>query len=360
QTIGQNLRIKYSNLVLVGIGGSSLGPKAIAEIFRATNIHFLDNVDAVEFERLMENIDLTATCWVFISKSGNTIEILCALDLIQQVYKDKSINFYDRCVAITENKPSSLKNWADKHNVIQAYIPLDVGGRFSVLSPVGMIPAAFIGLNVNEFCFGALQALQSKNLVSNVVAQVLESFKREEWITLFWPYCSRLRYFGMWYQQLWAESLGKKSNLQGLEAPRASTPMCATGATDQHSILQQVMEGAKDKFILFLRVLDSEKGSLQIHNPQFTETHDLKNRTMGELLKIESLATQEALNQNQTHSLTLQVPNLNAESVGYLFMFFQLVVSGLGQVMRIDTFNQPGVELGKIITKQKIATKKDT
>ncbi|MFZ4405440.1 MAG: glucose-6-phosphate isomerase, partial [Pseudobdellovibrionaceae bacterium] len=357
QSLAEKFKNKYSDLVVVGIGGSSLGPKAIAEVFRKTHVHFLDNVDALEFEYLLKRINLQDTCWAFISKSGNTIEVLCALDLVEQFYLQQNISFYERCIAISENKPSSLTQWADRHQVARCEVPLNVGGRFSVLSPVGMFPAAFMGLDLGQFRFGAMQALQKNNLVTEMIAQIKESFEREEWITLLWPYCSRIKFLGMWYQQLWAESLGKKLDLKGNAAPRASTPMCATGSTDQHSILQQVMEGAKDKFIIFLRILDAEAGEIRIKDPQFTETQDLKNKSMGDLLRAEALATQEALNQNGTHSITLKMTSLNEAGLGFLMMYFQLLVSGLGQSMGIDAFNQPGVELGKIIAKQKLSTK---
>ena len=130
--------------------------------------------------------------------------------------------------------------------------------------------------------------------------------------------------------------------------------MSAVGASDQHSILQQVMEGTKDKFIIFQRVEESETGSMRIRKAQFSETVSLEGRTMGELLRAEASATQEALVQSAVPTMTLKMKVLDEESLGYLFMFWQLVVAGLGEYLKIDAFNQPGVELGKVLAKAKL------
>lgn len=355
---GAAFAAKFKKLVIVGLGGSSLGTRVIAEVFRSKSLFFVDNVDALEFETLIEELgSLKDVAWAFISKSGTTIESLCALEFLEQIYKEEKLNLYDHSIVISENRENTLTRWARKHNVPECEIPMDVGGRFSVLSPVGMFPASFLGLDLEKFRVGAKRALLDTALVTQTMAQVVQSFQREEWITLLWPYNSRLKNFGSWYQQLWAESLAKTQTRTGQPAPRVSTPMWAVGASDQHSILQQVMEGAKDKFVIFVRVEESEGGSQKIHHTQFAETKDLHLRTMGELLRAEALATQEALNQNGVSTMTLKTKALDEEMLGYMFMFWQLVVAGLGEYLKIDAFNQPGVELGKVLAKAKL--KKD-
>lgn len=353
--IGQKLAQKYQHMVLVGIGGSSLGVRVVADVFNKKNISFIDNVDAVEFQNITASLNLENTCWVFASKSGTTIETLCSLEFIEQMYREKSISFFERCAVITENKESSLFNWAQKNHIPVAEIPLDVGGRFSVLSPVGMLPAAFLKLDVEEFREGAAGALKDINAVAQMMAESVLSFERQEWITLLWPYCSLLKSFGLWYQQLWAESLGKKVNRQNIMAPRASTPVFAVGATDQHSILQQVMEGVHDKMVIFMRILESEKGSKSLQVPQFPETQSLKNKKMGELLAVEAIATSEAMDQVGVSNLTIQTKVLDERTLGYLLMHFQLVVAGIGEYLDINAFDQPGVELGKKLAKQKLS-----
>ncbi|QLY24855.1 glucose-6-phosphate isomerase [Bdellovibrio sp. KM01] len=352
---GSEMSSKFKKLVIVGLGGSSLGTRVIAEVFNANNMFFVDNVDALVFETLIDELgDLKDVAWAFISKSGTTIESLCALELLDQVYKDEGLHLASNSIVISETKSSSLTDWARKHKVPECEIPVDVGGRFSVLSPVGMFPAAFLGLDLEKFRVGAKRALLDTATVTQTMAQVVQSYGREEWITLLWSYNSRMKDFGGWYAQLWAESLGKPVTRAGTPAPRVSTPIAAIGASDQHSILQQVMEGTKDKFVIFQRVDEAEGGSMRIKNAQFKETMDLQGRTMGELLRAEALATQEALVANGVSTMTLKAKALDEETLGYLFMFWQLVVAGLGEYLKIDAFNQPGVEAGKILAKAKL------
>ncbi len=353
--MGAEFAAKYKKLVIVGLGGSSLGTRVIAEVFNSKSLFFVDNVDALEFETLIEDLgDLSEVGWAFISKSGTTIESLCAMELLLQIYAEEGLSLAGQSIVISEKKENTLTRWAQANKVPDCEIPIDVGGRFSVLSPVGMFPAAFLGLDLEKFRLGAKKAILDTAPISQMMAQVIQSYQREEWITLLWQYNSRLKNFGNWYQQLWAESLAKVLTKSGQPAPRVSTPMSAVGASDQHSILQQVMEGAKDKFVVFLRVEESEAGSQKIKETHFFETADLKGRTMGELLRAEALATQEALNKNGVSTMSLKTKFLDEETLGYLFMYWQLVVAGLGEYLKIDAFNQPGVELGKILAKAKL------
>ncbi|WP_413287551.1 glucose-6-phosphate isomerase [Bdellovibrio sp. HCB337] len=352
---GDQLGSKFKKMVIVGLGGSSLGTRVIQETFFARNLFFIDNVDAMEFEALVKELgDLKEVCWAFVSKSGTTIESLCALEILEQVYKEKSLKLSDYSLVISETKESSLTKWARANKVLECEIPLDVGGRFSVLSPVGMVPAAFLGVSLEEIRTGAVRAVKDEALVVELMAQFMQSFERGEWISLLWSYNSRMKNFGLWFQQLWAESLGKAVKRDGSPAPRVSTPLCAVGVSDQHSILQQVMEGAKDKFVLFQRFGDSEGGSKKVMQAQFPETKSLEGRTMGALLGVEAQSTQEALNHNGVSTLTLTYEALNAESLGYQFMLWELVVAGLGEALAINAFDQPGVELGKVLAKKKL------
>lgn len=353
--IGQKSAQRFKKLVIVGLGGSSLGTRVIQESFLAKNLFFIDNVDVVEFETLVSDLgDLKNVGWAFISKSGTTIESLCALEILEQIYKENLLNLSEYSVVISEPKENSLTKWARRNKVPECEVPFDVGGRFSVLSPVGMMPAAFLGVNIEDIRSGAKKALADEALVVELMAQFLQSFERGEWISLLWSYNSRMKNFGLWFQQLWAESLGKAVKRDGSTAPRVSTPLCAVGASDQHSILQQVMEGAKDKFVLFQRFGDSEGGHRKITQSQFPETKVLEGRTMGALLGVEAQSTQEALNHNGVSTLTLSYRALDAESLGYQFMLWELVVAGLGEALGINAFDQPGVELGKILAKKKL------
>jgi glucose-6-phosphate isomerase len=357
--LAKKMSSKFKKLVIVGIGGSAVGPQVLCEVFQKKNIVFLDNVDPAQFQSVLKDItDFEEVAWAFVSKSGSTIETLCTLEYVLQTYKDKGLELPEQSVVISENHnptSNSLVAWAKEFNVPVLEIPKDVGGRYSVLSPVGIFPAAFAGLNVELLRKGAIAALKETSLATHVMAQALQSFERQEWLTLFWFYNSTFRWFGVWLQQLWAESLGKAVNRDGEKALRVSSPLWAVGASDQHSILQQVMEGARDKFVIFFRFESLEIGPSSISHTHFSETAMLKGKSMGELLKAEALATQEALEQNHVSTMTFKTKVLDEGTIGFYFMFFQLVVAGLGEVLRLNAFDQPGVELGKRLAKEKLS-----
>lgn len=355
EILAKRLRQQYQNLVLVGVGGSSLGVRVLKEAFYLENLHFIDNVDDFDFERVLSRLSLEKTLFVFVSKSGTTIETLAAFEFIQIILRERSLDLNRQSIVITEDKPSSLKSWAESHHVACLDIPFDVGGRFSVLTAVGMFPAAFFGLDVEAFRRGAQAAVADDTPVVAVMAQALQSWQNEQWIFVYWAYSNRMRYFGAWFQQLWAESLAKKVTRSGSQAPRVSTPLALIGASDQHSVLQQIMEGAKDKFLVFHRFEDAEQGERRLSVATFPETKDLNGKSLGHLLAAEAAATQESLAEQGLSTMTLSTKVLNEEGLGYLFMFWQRVVAGLGEVLDVDAFNQPGVEAGKVLAKQKLA-----
>ena len=236
---------------------------------------------------------------------------------------------------------------AQQHQRPCLEIPLDVGGRFSVLSPVGLMIGSFLDLDLDQIKNGSLLALKDEKNLQTMCEQFLTSFERKESITLFWFYCSRMRWFGGWLQQLWAESLGKKMDRNGQPAFEFSTPMTSIGACDQHSILQQVIEGPKNKFVCVFRFKHIESNSPVIKNPLFAETQNMKNKKFGDLIKAEALATQKGLDISGVSTLLFEFENFNPETLGYLFMSFQIVVSALAEAKNVNAFDQPGVALGK-------------
>lgn len=350
---GLMLSKKFSTLGLLGIGGSSLGPKVIHEFLGNNSkkeILFFENVDPVAFETKLKKIsNLSEAHWLVISKSGKTLETLSQLSLILTKYKSSAYSKHFTVVSDPGRNP--LSDWAQKHHVPVLNIPKNIGGRFSVLSPVGIIPAAFLGVDVDLFRKGAQQALGKPNLVSHAVAQMIMSFEKNEWITVFWNYCDSLSQFGGWIQQLWAESLAKRINREAGLAARVSTPLPLVGANDQHSILQQVMDGARDKFIWFLGVESVESSGERIENvvglPDF-----INGKSLGEILKSERVATQQALKSEGVHSIEIMIRDLSAESLGFMFQYFEMVVAGIAECLDIDAFDQPGVELGKRLAMQ--------
>ncbi|MEQ1878741.1 MAG: glucose-6-phosphate isomerase, partial [Bdellovibrionia bacterium] len=317
-------------LVVLGIGGSSLGGRALMDSGAITDVEFFENVDGRDFSDRLERIaDIENVHWAVISKSGQTIETLGQTSFVVQKLESTGVNWKNKFTVVTEKKSNPLHDWAKANGIPVLEVPVDVGGRFSVLSPVGMFPAAVAGFDLEQIKSGASWALKQDSLIANLVAQSLASWKRDEWVTLFWAYSNRLWTTGLWMQQLWAESLAKKNDRQGKPAPRASTPIPLIGANDQHSVLQQVAEGARDKFIWFMRVKDSETAGPVLKKSLFSTQAYLESKTLGSLLAAEAQATAKALQQNQVQSLTLEIERLDAQTMGALFMLIELVVGSL-------------------------------
>jgi glucose-6-phosphate isomerase len=352
--LGRWLSAQASDLVLIGIGGSSLGPQLLADLSDSRlRVHFADNVDPWQFEKISRSIGDWSKCYfLVISKSGSTLETLSTADLFQAELQKRNLNFAKQCVVVTEPRPNSLREWAQKQGVETLEIPVDVGGRFSILSPVGMALAAALGLSLDDLREGARLALEDRDKVATVAAEALESFRRDEWITFLWSYSSGLRYFGLWFQQLWAESLAKKVDRQGKPGPRVSTPMPAIGTCDQHSLLQQVMEGAKDKWVVQIRVKECESGGPSLRQSSFSALSWMKTLKFGDILAAEAQATAQALRESGLSVRTMELSDLGPKSIGHLLMFWQLVVACIGEAIDIDAFDQPGVELGKRLAKE--------
>lgn len=356
----RELRKSSHSMAVLGMGGSSLGGRALIhglQKWDATHeVEFIDNVDADRFWKWLkgrtQQSKLKDTHFVIVSKSGNTIETLTMAEFIDQHLRASGFRKISASsTVISENDDNPLMRWARKEGVAALEIPKDVGGRFSVLSPVGLLPAAFYGLDLDGLREGAAWALAQDDLLARLTAQTLASFGRNEWITLFWAYADGLREFGLWTQQLWAESLGKAKDRKGEKAPRASTPIPAVGSSDQHSILQQVMEGTPDKFLWFFRVEQSESEGPELEKNLFDCQGLMAGKTMGQLFGAMATATRTALEQKGIQSLTLTAPQLDERTLGALLMLLELVVGAIGEALDINAFDQPGVEAGKILAR---------
>lgn len=346
----EQIRGKYDELVAVGIGGSSLGPKSLVAALesRAMNVHFLENVDGMAFERLMNGFkDLGRVHWLFISKSGGTLETLTLLDFVDQHVRKRGLVLEERSTVITEKTDNPLALWAEEKGVPSLVLDKDIGGRFSVLTPVGMLPAACAGQNVSAYREGARWALQNDDLVVQLTAQACESFRRQEWITAFWVYSSLFAEGGRWIQQLWAESLAKAVDRKGNPGPPVSVPLPLIGSVDQHSVLQQLSEGREKKFIWFIRCEEAETSGVRLAEGHFTQKTKMAGKPLGRLLGAFAGSTQQALRETGSPSLTLSLERLGEKELGAFLMTMMLVVGALGEVLDINAFDQPGVELGK-------------
>lgn len=355
EAAGKELLFHYKKLVLCGIGGSSMGAHVIAHLAHDSRLIFLENIDGRSLDRLRKSLNFEETGFLFISKSGNTAETLASLDYLNQEMNSRGLKLAEHAFVMTESAENSLGSWAVKNGVSHLLLSKTIGGRYSVLSPVGMVPAAFEGQDLAKYRAGAQRGLAQTELVAKLMAHCSLSFERGEWITALWSYDDTGKSIGAWFQQLWAESLGKKVSKDGGPAKRASTPLALVGAVDQHSILQQFMEGARDKFVIFLRTESAETGEIKLQSSLFKETAGLVGHPIGRLMMAEAMATEQALRQEGVASVTLKAKVLDEEGLGELFMVFQMLVAGLGEFLGLDPFDQPGVELGKRLAREFLA-----
>lgn len=354
QTRGTELREKFDELVILGIGGSSLGAKAIqnflSDQISTNSLHIWDGLDPAFIEQSWKKLkNPKKTHFLIISKSGTTLETLSLAQWVSEKLSPLGLKIEDQSTAITELKDSSLSKWASDNSVPVLEVPLDVGGRFSVLTPVALVAAAFVGVEVNALRRGAQAALEDNSFVLGLAEETLKSFERNEWITLFWYYSEYFFELGRWTQQLWAESLAKRQNRANEDAPRVSTPIYATGPADQHSILQQVMEGARDKWVWIIETPDISTEPFR--SDIFNSRYGLSGLRLNRIHQVQSESITRALDQSGVSVLRLRFDKRDPQSLGFYFMCLELLIGVLGEALDIDAFDQPGVELGKTIAR---------
>jgi glucose-6-phosphate isomerase len=352
EQIGETFANKFKHFIWVGIGGSSLGPKAMVGALNVNHIQVLENPDIQTLLAAKKKFpSFKDVGFVFVSKSGTTIETLATLDFFSQELAAENLQLKNQTVVITELKVSSLYDWAKTNGAPILEIPLNVGGRFSVLSSIGQLVIKLCKLNLAEFRHGAESVMKTeyKERTLYPMAQFfMESFKRKDVLSYFWYYSDSAFQLGKWLEQLWAESLAKR------ESPLyvATAPIASLGANDQHSILQQMMETQLGKTVVVHRFKSSEEHDYQLKTTQFPETSVLKNRPLSHLLKIEAQAMTESQKESKNPVCEIKFDKLDEFALGQYFMTYQLIVGMMGEFMQINAFNQPGVELGKIITKK--------
>lgn len=362
-----------SDVVVLGIGGSALGPIALRTALRPPQwnllddaarggfprLHVLDNVDPATIDALLRRLDLGRSLFVVISKSGGTAETmaqyLVVRDRLNERLGPKAAK--ERLVFVTDPQTGALRAIARAEGITALDIPANVGGRFSVLTPVGLLPAALMGIDTGALLAGAADMrtrCASGRLTQNpagafAALQYLADVKHGRHIHVLMPYSDALRDMADWFVQLWAESLGK--HRAAGDAGFGPTPLGALGATDQHSKVQLFMEGPGDKTVTFLAVeesaVDVEIPALHADVPELAY---LGGHRLGELLEIERRATAGALARRGRPNMTLVVETVDPFHVGALFMFLELATAYAGQLYGVNAYNQPGVELGKQFT----------
>ena len=360
-------RGKFDDVVILGIGGSALGPIALRTALRPSGwnmldekarggyprLQVLDNVDPETIAALLDRIRLDRALFIVTSKSGGTAETMAQFLIVHDRIVGAGLDVATHMVFVTDPKQGALRPLAQRLKVPALDIPPNVGGRFSVLTPVGTLPAALIGIEVQALLRGAAEMArrcESDDLTRNpagayAVLQWLADTQLRKSIAVFMPYSDPLRDFAAWFVQLWAESLGK---IRPDGTSVGSTPIPALGATDQHAQVQLFMEGPADKTVTFVAVKDRATDlKIPAGFPDVKELGYLTGHTLAELIDIEQRATAGALAKRARPNMTIHLDRVDPEHVGELMMFLELATAYAGQLYGIDAFNQPGVELGK-------------
>jgi len=355
---------RFGHVVVLGIGGSSLGGQTLYALADrgfgpkpgAPRLHFMENIDPGSFEALLRNIDLTRTGVIVISKSGGTAEPLAQFGIVLEALRGAvgKKSAAERCLALTEAKDNVLRRLARRESIRLVDHDPDIGGRFSVLSNVGVLPALIAGLDAEALRRGA-EAVLSETLAAktpraapaamgaavSVGLAELHSLRT----AVLMPYADQLAYFGLWYRQLWAESLGKNG--------KGTTPIRAVGVVDQHSQLQLYLDGPADKMFTVVMLDQAGKGGRVpddlMADPELAY---LKGRTMGDLLEAEQQATAESLMQRGRPTRVIRLDRLDEEHLGALFMHFILETLIAADLFGVPAFGQPAVEQGKVLARR--------
>jgi len=363
------------DLVVLGIGGSALGARALHQALchpqhnkfpvarrqHKLGLWVADNVDPDYLYGLLDGLDLRRTAFNVISKSGGTAETLAQFLWIYRMLKGRlgETRARERLVITTDPQKGPLRSLVAQERIPSLAVPPNVGGRFSVLTAVGLLPAHLAGIDVEELLAGARfmdYRLKNPDPDRNPAYRLAALFylfatAKQRPILVFMPYASTLAGMAEWFCQLWAESLGKQHDLQGDPVQAGSTPVRALGATDQHSQLQLYMEGPPDKLITFLTV-DNFKHQLEIPNlyPNLDAMTYLGGHSLNELLRVEQRATAFNLMKAGRPSLTLHLPEINPFTIGQLIYLLEVVTVAAASLFGVNAFDQPGVEGGKHTT----------
>ena len=364
--IAQRCRDSFKDVIILGTGGSSLGGRCLYAMVDQINLqnaevpilHFMDNVDPHSFTILFASLCPKSTGLIVISKSGGTAETLAQLNITMAWYQTKlsATQIAARTISIVEPGNSVLRRVSSKYQFTTLDHDPQLGGRYSVFSAVGLLPALIIGLNVRSIRQGAadvlknvLQCINPENCAPAVGAALGVALQQECAIhnSVLMFYSDRLQYFGQWYRQLWAESLGKNGH--------GTTPITFLGTVDQHSQLQLCLDGPKDKFFTSLMTSAAGTGDY-IDKAVFGDLDigPLDGLTMGDLLAASQQGTVDILAQNGRPVRLIRTEEINEATLGALMMHFILETIIAADLMGVDAFDQPAVEQGKILMRENL------
>ena len=356
--------VKQKDVVVVGIGGSALGTLAIYHFLSLgqnfeKKLHFIDTTDPLVLRQKVDQIDLEDAFFLIISKSGTTVETIAALKYLQTFVPISKENY-----GVITDEGSALESFASSYSLKVFNIPSNVGGRFSVLSAVGLVPLAIIGVDIDELLKGAENVKTSffdnhgycEKLLTKATyfAQVSNAYN----INCLFSYSEAFREFNAWYVQLWGESLGKQQRHSQLHV--GLTPVGLIGPTDQHSFLQLIVDGKRDKTVTVIKIKDFEN-SIKIPDvslPSLEKLDMLNGYGFAELINMQADAMIESLESLEFIPLdVIEIEKVDEKAIGELIYYYELLTALVAQMLDINAYDQPGVEMGKIILKQKMAQK---
>ena len=363
---------RYDNLVVLGIGGSALGNIALQTALNGPlynlqdgrpgpRLFVMDNVDPVQVGALLDFLEgqWDRTLFNVVSKSGQTAETAAQFLIMTELLKSKlgAGQWAEHVVATTDTTSGTLRKIVDREGLTALEVPAGVGGRFSVLSDVGLFSAAMCGIDIEQLLAGARDMdarVKGEPLQENPAALYAAIqygfYQKGKRLSVMMPYSYQLKDLSDWYRQLWAESLGKATDLQGRQVHVGPTPIKALGATDQHSQVQLYREGPNDKVFTFLEVARFGREVTIGAADGVAELEYLAGQSMSKLINSEKQGTEYALVQSQRPCLTVRFPEISPYTVGQFIYFFEVATSYMGGLLGINTYDQPAVELGKVAT----------
>ncbi len=361
QDFADSVEGKYDNIVVLGIGGSALGLQTLRDSLShlyeipEINLFILDNIDPVMIRECAEVIDLDSTLFIPISKSGGTPETLAGYSYFKSLIVDAGLAVSDHFVFIT-GPTGVLRTEADGSGAPSFTVPENVGGRFSVQTCVGMVPASLIGVDIAQFlqgCQDMAELFLSDDVEANVpfrlamIQQMLGEKGKSNIVMM--PYVQKLKTFSDWYAQLLGESTGK-INADGKNV--GFSPVAALGVTDQHSQLQLYTQGPNDKQFILIKSLETGPKIVIPDLGDDPKVEILKGVNFEQLLYTEMDATADTLNEEDRPNYTLEIDRVDAYHLGMLVMLFEGATAFLGEMLSIDAFDQPGVERSKVLTRE--------
>lgn len=364
ETAAEQLR-RFEDIAVIGIGGSSLGAKAVHQALESDmpgssspRLNFLENIDPRQLDKLLRKWIAEKTAVITISKSGGTIETVIQFMIVRawlekQLGADKA---RDHQWLITDPGQGWLRELARREKTASLPVPPRVGGRFSVLTAVGLLPLAVAGVDIQ--CLLAGSAANAARCVSDNPSEnpalemaalfYLLDIKHSKRVSIMMPYADPLRLFGDWYRQLWAESLGKRMETRPDKPPAGTLPVTALGTVDQHSQLQMYLESRRDKIFTFMAIDDwGQNLPIPVSSADKKYFPYLEGKRMQDVLDAEFRATVQVVSDTGHPNMTLRLPRLDAHVLGQLIDLYQRVTVYAGLLYGINPLDQPAVEKGK-------------